>query len=214
MPQFRAVLFDFDGTLADSFAAITASVNHVLAHHGQPALREDQVKGLVGHGLEELMRAVLPDSDPHTNARIYRDHHPAIMGPLTRLLPGVAEGLPALHAAGIKMGVCSNKPSFFTRELVSLTGLQPYLDVVFGPDDVGVAKPHPKMLLEAIERLGVPRETALFVGDMPVDIATGKNAAVPTWVVPTGSSSESELRHARPDRVYPSMVELIRDVLR
>lgn len=213
MPRFRAVLFDFDGTLADSYAAITASVNHVLAHHAQPALSEQQVRGLVGHGLEQLMLAVLPDSDPVTNARLYREHHPAIMGPLTRLLPGVAEGLPALQAAGIKMGVCSNKPSFFTRELVRMVGLQPYFGVVFGPDDVGVPKPDPKMLLDAITHLGATLDEALYVGDMPVDIETGRNARVPTWAVPTGSSSEAELQAAQAERIYPSMVELLRDVL-
>ena len=65
MPRFRAVLFDFDGTLADSYAAITASVNHVLEQHGRPTLTEEKVRSLVGHGLQRLMdvaRASRPSS--------------------------------------------------------------------------------------------------------------------------------------------------------
>ena len=59
MPRFRAVLFDFDGTLADSYAAITASVNYVLEHHGRPTLTEAKVRALVGHGLQQLMDTIL-----------------------------------------------------------------------------------------------------------------------------------------------------------
>lgn len=213
MPRFRAVLFDFDGTLADSFAAITASVNAVLAHFGQPPKPESEVRGLVGHGLEQLMLSVLPDQDPRRCAELYREHHPAVMGPMTRLLPGVEAGLPALQAAGIRMGICSNKPSFFTRQLVTMLGLSDYFGVVYGPEDVGVAKPHPAMLLDAITRLEAHPTEALYVGDMPVDIETGRNAKVLTWVVPTGSTSEADLQKARPDRLYPSMVELLQDVL-
>ena len=62
--RFRAVLFDFDGTLADSYTAITASVNHVSAHHGLPPLLESQVRGLVGQGLLKLMADIVPGGNP------------------------------------------------------------------------------------------------------------------------------------------------------
>ena len=63
MTALRAVLFDFDGTLADSYAAITASVNYVLEHYGRPTLTEERVRHLVGHGLEQLMDTILPGID-------------------------------------------------------------------------------------------------------------------------------------------------------
>src|SRR5919202_1840909 len=131
MPRFRAVLFDFDGTLADSYAAITASVNHVLTRYGKPTLSEAQVRSLVGHGLESLMANILPGIDSQAAARLYREHHPTVMKSHTRLLPGVADGLAALQAARVKLGVCSNKPAYFTRSLLDMLEIGPYFDVVY-----------------------------------------------------------------------------------
>ncbi len=213
MLRFRAVLFDFDGTLADSYAAITASVNHVLEHHGRPALEEAKVRLLVGHGLEHLMETVLPGIDPVVAAKLYREHHPTVMRSHTRLLPGVADGLAALQKAGVKLGVCSNKPSYFTRALVDILELTPYFGVVYGPDEAGAAKPDPAMVLQALDKLGVPKEEALYVGDMEVDIETGRRAGVETWVVPTGSHDEATLRAAGATRLFPTMTEIIAESL-
>jgi phosphoglycolate phosphatase len=213
MPRFRAVLFDFDGTLADSYAAITASVNYVLEHHGRPTLTEAQVRTLVGHGLKQLMDAILPGIDPDVAAKLYREHHPTVMKSHTKLLPGVAEGLKALKAAGVKLGVCSNKPAYFTRALLEMLEIGGYLDVVLGPDDVGAPKPDPTMVLRALERLDVPKEQTLYVGDMEVDVETGRRAGVETWVMPTGSNDEATLRAAGYGRVLPAMNDVIAAVM-
>jgi phosphoglycolate phosphatase len=212
MPRFRAVLFDMDGTLVDSYAAITASVNHVLQHFGRPTLTQDKVRTLVGHGLEQLMTTVLPGVDSAAAAKIYRDHHPSVLAAHTKLLPGVAAGLKALREAKIELGVCSNKPSYFTRALLKIFHIEDYFDVVFGPDDAGVAKPDPAMLLKSLEKLGVSREQALYVGDMEVDIETGRNAGVETWVVPTGSNDEAKLRSAKAQRLFPGIAEIVAEL--
>lgn len=213
MPRFRAVLFDFDGTLADSYAAITASVNHVLEHHNRPTLTEEKVRTLVGHGLQQLMDTILPGIDPDAAARLYREHHPTVMKSHTKLLPGVADGLAALKAAGVKLGVCSNKPAYFTRSLLGMLDIGHYFDVVYGPDDVGAAKPDPAMVDRALEKLGVPKEQALYVGDMEVDVETGRRAGIETWVMPTGSHDEATLRAAGYGRVFPGMTDVITEVM-
>ena len=214
MPRFRAVLFDFDGTLADSYAAITASVNHVLAFHGRPPLSEAQVRGLVGHGLVNLMETILPGLDPEANARRYREHHPTVMKELTKLLPGIPEGLMALKAVGIELGVCSNKPSNFTNRLLQILDLAPYFETVYGPEEAGAAKPDPAMIVQSLARMNVPLKEALYVGDMDVDIETGRRAGVETWVMPTGSNDEATLRAARPDRVLAGIPDVVAAVLR
>jgi phosphoglycolate phosphatase len=213
LPKFRAVLFDLDGTLADSYAAITASVNHVLQHHGRPTLTEEQVRSLVGHGLEHLMAQILPGIDPKAAAVLYREHHPTVLETHTQLLPGVEEGLRALRETGIKLGVCSNKPSYFTRALLKIFHIDHLFDVVLGPDDAGAAKPDPAMIHQALQRLGVSPLEALYVGDMEVDIETGRRAGVETWVVPTGSHNEATLRAANAQRLFPEMKEIIAEVL-
>ena len=213
MPRFRAVLFDFDGTLADSYAAITASVNHVLSHYGHTNLAEAQVRTLVGHGLESLMQTILPDRDPGEAARLYREHHPSVMKSHTRLLAGVPEGLATLQSHGIRMGICSNKPSYFTRQLVQMFDLLPYFDVVMGPDDAGVAKPDPAMIYQSLARLDVLMDQAVYVGDMEVDIETGRNAGIETWVVPTGSTDDATLHRAGYARIFAGIPEIVREIL-
>src|SRR5437899_152947 len=104
---FRAALFDFDGTLADSFEAITASTNHVRESYCLPELPEEVVREYVGFGLTTLVEQLVPGADPAEAVARYRAHHPSVMYSGTKLMPGVAETLPILHQRGLKLGVCS-----------------------------------------------------------------------------------------------------------
>jgi phosphoglycolate phosphatase len=207
--MFRAVLFDFDGTLADSYDAITASVNFVRKHHQLSELDPKTVRELVGFGLEQLMADIVPGSDPVANAQLYRTHHPSVMFSHTRLLPGVWETVQTLHSNGIRLGICSNKPSAITRQLVEALQLRPYFDVVLGPEDSGEPKPSPKMLFLALQHLEVDAKQSLFIGDMVIDIETARNAQLPVWVVPTGSHSRETLEQSQPDRLMDRMDEVI-----
>ena len=210
---FRAVLFDFDGTLADSYDAITASVNHVRQQHALPPLAEDKVRRMVGRGLLQLMADVVPGGDPGADGKIYHAHHPSVMFEMTRLLPGVGQGILDLNAAGLKLAVCSNKPVAITRKLLDSLKVATLFDAAYGPEDAGAAKPDPAMVHLAIQKLGVPAPETLYVGDMPVDVETARNAGIPVWVVPTGSSSADELRRVKPDRLFENMTDLIFAVL-
>lgn len=207
--HYRAVLFDFDGTLADSYDAITSSVNHVRGLHRLPALPVDQIRGLVGKGLLQLMKDVIPGGDAVNDAKAYQAHHPSVMFEKTRFLPRVAETLVALHQAGIKLGVCSNKPVAITRQLLTALQVSHLFDVVLGPEDSGKPKPDPKMLQIGMEKLGVSTNEAIFVGDMPIDVETARNAGVAVWVLPTGSSDQATLEAAKPDRILSNMFELL-----
>jgi 2-phosphoglycolate phosphatase len=209
---FQAVIFDFDGTLADSYPAITASVNHVRAAHHLPPLEEAVVRRFVGRGPEYLLRHTVPGADVPTAVVRYKAHHPAVMQAGTRLLPGVAETLPRLREAGLHLGVCSNKPGPFTRQLLGYLRLADFIQAVVGPEDAPRPKPAPDMLLLALERLSVPAASALYVGDMTVDIQTARAAGVTVWVVPTGSDDRSTLEQAGPDRLLEGFADLGRFV--
>src|SRR5262245_40334312 len=189
----RAVLFDLDGTLADSYPAITASVNHVRAGRGLPPLEEAEVRRYVGRGPAYLLEHTVPGTNQEADLRRYRAHHPSVMLAGTRLLPGAAEVVPALKKAGLLVGVCSNKPVAFTRKLLDHLGLAAWLDVTLGPEDVARPKPAPDMLQAALVRLQVMPAEALYVGDMVVDIETARQAGVRVWVVPTGSDEPGQL---------------------
>src|SRR5262249_41135200 len=104
--SLQAVLFDFDGTLIDSYPAITASVNHVRSRHGLPPLPEDEVRQHVGRGPVYLLEHTVPGSDPAQDVALYREHHPSVLLSGTRLLPGAAELVGGLHGAGKKVALC------------------------------------------------------------------------------------------------------------
>jgi phosphoglycolate phosphatase len=207
----RAVLFDFDGTLGDSYPAITASVNHVRALYQLPPLAEAEVRHYVGRGPEYLLRHTVGRGDVMANIAAYRAHHPSVLRTGTRLLPDAVETLRTLHDHGLHLAVCSNKPVVFTRQLLEYLAVADYLEVVLGPEDVARPKPAPDMILAALERLRLPATAALYVGDMTVDIETARAAGVSVWVVATGSDDLEALTQARPDRILKSLRELTAD---
>jgi phosphoglycolate phosphatase len=207
MIPYVAILFDLDGTLIDSFAAIAASVNHVRQRRGLPELSETEVSKYVGRGAIKLMQDVVPVGDAQENLDWYHEHHPKVIRPLTRFLPGAEATLRALHAAGKKLGICSNKPVVFTRELVEHLGIACLLDAVLGPEDVARPKPAPDMLLEAMRRLGCRTPETLYVGDMTVDIETARAAGVTVWAIATGTQNAAMLHGA--DRVLERLEDLV-----
>jgi 2-phosphoglycolate phosphatase len=199
--MYAAVLFDLDGTLVDSYPAIAASVNHVRARRGLPALSVDEVKRHVGRGPEHLLRHTVPGGDYEADLAVYRAHHPKVMGPLTELLPGAADTLRHLQRESVAAGLCSNKPRAFSQALLEQLDIARYFRVVIGPEDVAHLKPAPDMVLLAMKRLGVKADETLYIGDMSVDVETARAAGVPVWVVATGSEPREALVAARPDRL-------------
>jgi phosphoglycolate phosphatase len=201
----RVCCFDFDGTLADGYPAIAASVNRVRKKYGMTPLSVPEVKQHVGRGLDYLLKETVPPADTEADTLLYRSHYASVMKDGTVLLPGARETLEVLQAEGVKLVVCSNKPGPFTRELLEHLGLLRFLDAVFGPENVPRPKPAPDMLVAALRRQRVEAGDALYVGDMTVDIQTARAAGVPVWVVVTGSDTSALLQEAQPDRLLDDL---------
>lgn len=212
LPEYSAVLFDFDGTLADSYSAIAASVNHVRGLRGLPALSLDEVKRNVGRGAEYLLARTVPGGNLQNDLAAYRAHHPSVIRSQTHLLPGAAELIEALSRAGKKLGLCSNKPRLFSEQIMDHLGLTRYFAAILGPEDVPLPKPAPDMLRRAMERLDVPSDRTLYVGDMTVDIQTARAAGVCVWAVPTGSEERQALEQAKPDRIFANLNEILAEL--
>jgi phosphoglycolate phosphatase len=204
----RAVLFDFDGTLGDSYPAIAASVNHVRAGYGLAPLPIAEVRPHVGRGPDYLLRHTVELGDARANVAAYKAHHPSVMREGTHLFPGVAEALRALHRKGLRLAICSNKPVIFTKELLEYLQIAQFVEIALGPEDVARPKPAPDMLRAALSRLEIRPDEALYVGDMVVDIETARAAGVMIWVVATGSDDVDTLARARPDRMLAGLHEL------
>ncbi|MGH9870667.1 MAG: HAD family hydrolase [Candidatus Polarisedimenticolia bacterium] len=203
----RGIVFDLDGTLIDSYEAIADSLNTAMRGLGLPEYPPAEVRRMVGRGLETLIARALgvDESDAAGRAavaegvRLFRERYDEVCVAGTRLLPEVSDTLAALDARGYRMGVATNKPSYFARRLLSGLGAMPHLRVVMGPDLVAHHKPHPEMVHAALQRMGVAREHALYVGDMEIDVETARAAGLPVVVMPTGSCDATALAESGAD---------------
>ena len=195
-----AVLFDLDGTLADSFAAIATALDRALAESGLPGRGTVWARAHVGRGAAALVAdAVAPAGVALARAvgAAYARHYEAIYRELTPPLPGARAALAHAHAGtGGRVGVVSNKLAGLCRGWLEHWGLLPLVAVVAGPDTSGARKPDPAALLPALAALAVPPGAALLVGDMAIDAATGRNAGVEVVLVAGGASPAGELAAA------------------
>ena len=196
---FSAILFDLDGTLVDSYEPIAESLNRVRAHFDLPPKSLDEVRREVGRGLEHLIADNVGPDRVDEGVGVFRSHYRQVFLARTRLMPGVARTLAALAARGVPMAITSNKPAYFTREIVEGLGLGGLFLAVLGPEMVDRPKPDPEMVLKAIEILGRSIGEVLYVGDMRLDIETCRRAGLAVCVIPGGSDSREELQSAGPD---------------
>jgi phosphoglycolate phosphatase len=205
----RGVLFDLDGTLIDSYQPITDSLNHALQAAGQDPVSAEQVRGMVGHGLEALVAKAMGPDQVEEGVRRFRERYAEIFLEGSRVLPEVADTLAELAGRGYRMGVASNKPARFGRPLLENMGLARHFTQILGPDLVQHPKPHPEMIWNLLDALELTAKEVVYVGDMPVDVETARSAGIPCWLVPTGSSSLEELIGARADRLMPGFSDLL-----
>jgi phosphoglycolate phosphatase len=205
----RGIIFDFDGTLIDSYEPITESLNQVREAFGKPALALGEVKGMVGHGLEHLIEAAIGPGKVADGVRIFRERYAAICESRTTILPQVRETLEELDRRTYQMAIATNKPSYFARDILKALDVEHLFVEVLGPNDVERPKPDPEMLEIIMSRLGLGSDETLYVGDMPLDIEVARNAGVSVYALPTGSASRDDLLARRPDRLLHKFSDLL-----
>jgi len=205
----RGLVFDLDGTLVDSYEAITASLNYARSEFDLPALSLSTVRERVGRGLESLVAELVGPRYVERAVPAFRRRYAEVFDGMTRALPGVVTTLERLHHAGYPMVVATNKPARFAEPILRGLGMLPFLRGVLGPDVSGVTKPDPGMLRQAFRLLDVPAAGAAYVGDMVLDVESAARAEVPVILVAGGSSSSAELR-ATGQTVLPDLGSLPR----
>ena len=184
--MIRTVLFDLDGTLADTAPDLAYALNTLLQEHGQAALPYATIRPVASHGaagLIELGFGVPRDTPRFVPLRerfiaIYRAH----LTRETRLFPGMPVLLDQLAARGINWGIVTNKPAFLTDPLVEQLGLDEDAACVVSGDTTANRKPHPQPMLHACQLAGSKPEECLYVGDAERDIEAGKAAGMQTLV--------------------------------
>jgi len=207
----RALVFDLDGTLVDSYGPIAASLNHARAQFALPPLTPEAVRRTVGRGLESLVADLVGPERVEAGVRLFREHYARVFAEDTHVLPEVSETLDALHAAGFRMAVASNKPARFSDPILEQAGLASTIACVAGPDVVGSHKPDPEMIHHCLEQLGAGPHEAVYVGDMVLDVESAARAGVPVLLVSGGSSSTEAL--ARTGQRVLSSFGVLRTIL-
>ncbi len=183
--QFRAVIFDVDGTLFDTLPSLSAAANSVLALVKLQEIPASILRKALNHGLEHMFREAIALQTPEVGPTLateleneflqeYR-HRWLTQAPLYAHL-NVA--LVCLRDMGLKLGICTNRDRSSTEVLLAQSCIDDYFEVIVGMGDAPHPKPAPDPILIALDHLGVAAHEVLFVGDSAVDALCARQAQV------------------------------------
>ena len=211
--RYRAVLFDLDGTLVDSYAALAEAVNFARREHGLHELSAARIRDFVGDGLDTMLgRAFDVDEVPRSVKDAFESRYDEICCESSTILADVEATLGTLHRFGVAMAVCTNKPTSFSKKILTFLQLAPYFRAIVGPDVAGARKPEARHVLHTLESTSCAPSEALFVGDMPIDVHAARNSGIDVAVVSTGSSTSEALRAAKADHYLERFGDLVKVV--
>ena len=208
----KAVLFDFDFTLADSSVGIIECISYALDRMGLPPSPADQILRTVGLYLPEALVA-LHGEDVRPRGQeflaLFTERADEVMEDGTHLYPGTPEVLRTLHSLSISTAIVSTKYRYRIESILSRNGLRNCVDVIVGGEDVVQHKPEPEGLFTASRQLKVPIDGCVYVGDSEVDAQAADRARIPFVAVTTGATPDEDLSRYPNVGVLPDVGQLI-----
>lgn len=203
------IVFDLDGTLADSLPDLAAAANFACRSLGLPEHPLGVIQGMIGGGEGNFVRRFLgPENQQHFHQALtrYLDYYSRHLGDQTHLYPGVQEIL--AHFSGKKLAVLSNKLHRLTEKVLQVLGLRPFLVAVRGGGTDLALKPSPEALTALMGELGVEPSRTLMVGDKPADVLAGQGAGAHTAAVTYGYGDPASLAALAPEFLVSHIAEL------
>jgi phosphoglycolate phosphatase len=206
------MVFDLDGTLAETVGDLMRTLNFILGREGVPSLTLEEGRRIVGQGSKALIRAAhakaglsIPDDRLETLFRDFLAYYEANIAVESHLFPGAVAALDRFQAAGWRFAVCTNKIEKPSVDLLEALGVADRFDAICGQDTFrvdgqAIFKPDPRALLMTIAKAGGDPRRAIMVGDSKFDIATAKSANVPVVGVDFGYT-DVPVRDLAPDRL-------------
>ena len=189
------LLFDLDGTLADTAGDLCETMNVILTRHGRVRVPEARVRHLVGGGARLLLEPGFAETGERASEALldqtfgeFITYYGAHIADHTKLWPGMEPLLARLADAGVGMAVCTNKVEHLARQLIAELKIDQYFPVVIGGDTLSVKNPDPEHLFAAVRQLGGDPKTSIMVGDSEADIDAAINARMPSICVSFGYS--------------------------
>jgi len=208
----RAILFDLDGTLADTAPDLAAAVNLCRNIRGLPLADYELLRPVASAGARGLIGAAFglqPGSDGYEELRVeFLNNYAAAIAVKTQLFDGIVPVLEALRSTGLLWGIVTNKAAKFTDVLVPQIGLQ-HANCVISGDTTPYSKPHPEPLFEAARRLVMQPQDCWYVGDDLRDIQAGRAAGMPTIAAGWGYCGQTEPANWEADAIATSPLQLL-----
>ncbi len=208
--RFDLVVFDWDGTLMDSQARIVACIQGAFLDAGQAPPSRDAASDIIGLGLDDAMARLWPGSDADQRAVVaahYRRHFLVINETPSELFPGARAMLERLTAEGYLLAVATGKSRVGLDRSLGETGLGDLFHATRCADET-FSKPHPQMLLELMDELGVEARRTLMVGDTEYDLRMAANARAQALAVCHGVHAPERLLSLGPLACLESLVEI------
>lgn len=208
----RLIIFDFDGTLADTNALITKTMMMTINELGLEARTREECAKCIGLPLAECFKVLFPISDEMGElcAKTYRRLFDVNNVPgAVELFPHVHETIRQLHDWGCVLTIATSRSHQSVVQFLREFELSPYITYVLGADDVARAKPDPFPVLKTMNELGFLPEETTVVGDMSFDILMGKRAGAQTIGVTYGNGTLTELQVYHADMLIDDFEELL-----
>ncbi len=210
----KCVIFDLDGTLADTSGDLIAAANACFRERGLGELLDPKADMLTAfHGGRAMLKLGYSRIGEVDEAQIDADfpnllaHYRETIDVHTRLYPGTVDALDALRDAGYTLGICTNKPEALADLLLTKLGIRDRFASLVGADTLPVRKPDPVPLVAAIERAGGDLAKTVLVGDTETDVKTGDAVGVPVILVSFGPEGTGIAR-LTPDALLPDFGQL------
>jgi len=208
--RYRLLVFDWDGTLLDSAAAIVDALQLACLDMGLERPSDDRARHIIGLGLNDALHYLVPELAQHDYATLverYRVHFLARDG-ATTLFPGTAAGLEKLERKGHLLAIATGKSRRGLERALGRTGVRERFAASRCADE-GFSKPHPGMLQAVMDELLIPADSTLMIGDTTHDLLMAANAGVRSLAVSYGAHPRDALIALRPEACVDSTEELL-----
>lgn len=206
--MIKAVMFDLDGTLADTNELIFQSFRHTFRSHGIDHITDQEIYSFFGEPLHATMLRYAPDKAALLEAT-YRAYNEVHHDEMIRHFPMVSQTLKELAGMGLSLGIVTSKRGSVARRSLDALNLTSYFQAVVTPELTERHKPEPEPVLCGARLLGVRPEEAIMVGDSPYDLLAGRAAGCLTCGVEYTRLALNVLQHARPDFMIAEVGDLL-----